>query len=220
MRLHFVCCIWSMWRPKLNDATEISLRDSLLFAVPLILCLVISGFKWDGIVWSTKKPQGRKRQPCGMDLNGQPILRDPDGRLSEIRISQRRSSGRPRRATLRPAEFFHNGAVHSLEGAVRFYVELETRPEKWHRCRADGTVVKYDDLPVAYRVNVDIKDAPFNHDLREPPGLSEAEIKDVVAFLNRLTGGSAGSLYRRREGFIGRRASGRGALMLQPTHLK
>jgi len=85
--------------------------------------------------------------------------------------------------------FFHNGAVHSLEDAVRFYVERETRPEKWYPRRADGTIVMYDDLPATYRANVDVKDAPFNHHRGEQPALSEQEIKDVVAFLNTLTDG-------------------------------
>jgi cytochrome c peroxidase len=85
--------------------------------------------------------------------------------------------------------FFHNGEVHSLEDAVRFYVERETRPEKWYPRRADGTVVMYDDLPAADQGNVDVKDAPFNRHRGEQPALSDQEIKDVVAFLNTLTDG-------------------------------
>lgn len=45
----------------------------------------------------------------------------------------------------------------------------------------------YDDLSAAYRANVDVKDAPFNHRRGENPALSEREIKDVVAFLDTLT---------------------------------
>jgi cytochrome c peroxidase len=83
--------------------------------------------------------------------------------------------------------FFHNGEVHSLEDAVRFYVERETRPQKWYPRRADGTVAIYDDLPAAHRANVDVKDAPFNRRRGEEAALSEQEIKDVVAFLKTLT---------------------------------
>jgi cytochrome c peroxidase len=83
--------------------------------------------------------------------------------------------------------FFHNGEVHSLEDAVRFYVERETRPERWYPQRADGTVAMYDDLPAVDRANVDVMDAPFNHRRGEEPALSEQEIKDVVAFLETLT---------------------------------
>jgi cytochrome c peroxidase len=85
--------------------------------------------------------------------------------------------------------FFHNGEIHSLEDAVRFYVERDTRPEKWYPRRADGTVVMYDDLPASDRGNMDITDAPFNRRRGEKPAMNEAEIKDVVAFLNTLTDG-------------------------------
>ena len=85
--------------------------------------------------------------------------------------------------------FFHNGEIHSLEDAVRFYVERDTRPEKWYPRRADGTVVMYDDLPAANRGNVDVTDAPFNRHRGEKPALSEQEIKDIVVFLNTLTDG-------------------------------
>ncbi|MFC5863522.1 cytochrome-c peroxidase [Acidicapsa dinghuensis] len=85
--------------------------------------------------------------------------------------------------------FFHNGAVHSLEDAVRFYVERETRPERWYPRRADGTVAMYDDLPPGHRAAVDVKDAPFNRHRGEKPALDEQEIKDIVAFLNTLTDG-------------------------------
>ena len=83
--------------------------------------------------------------------------------------------------------FFHNGEIHSLEDAVRFYVERDTRPEKWYPHRADGTVVMYDDLPAADAVNVDVTDAPFNRHRGEKPALNEQEIQDIVAFLKTLT---------------------------------
>jgi cytochrome c peroxidase len=83
--------------------------------------------------------------------------------------------------------FFHNGEIHSLEDAVRFYVERETRPQKWYPHRADGTIVMYDDLPAVNRTNIDVKDPPFNRRLGEKPALNPQEIKDVVAFLNTLT---------------------------------
>jgi cytochrome c peroxidase len=83
--------------------------------------------------------------------------------------------------------FFHNGEVHSLEDAVRFYVERETRPEKWYPRRADGKIAMYDDLPAADRANVDVRDAPFDRRRGAAPALTEKEIKDVVAFLKTLT---------------------------------
>jgi cytochrome c peroxidase len=83
--------------------------------------------------------------------------------------------------------FFHNGLFRSLEDVVRFYVERETRPEKWYPHKADGTVEMYDDLPPAHRANVDISDAPFNRHRGDRAALNDQEIKDVVAFLKTLT---------------------------------
>ena len=83
--------------------------------------------------------------------------------------------------------FFHNGVFHSLEDVVRFYVERETRPEKWYPHNADGTVEMYDDLPPSHHANVDVSDAPFNGHRGDKPALTDQEIKDVVAFLETLT---------------------------------
>jgi cytochrome c peroxidase len=85
--------------------------------------------------------------------------------------------------------YFHNGVIHSLEDAVRFYVERETRPENWYPRGVNGVVVKYDDLPAGHRANVDVKDAPFNRHRGGQPALNKREIEDVVAFLRTLTDG-------------------------------
>jgi cytochrome c peroxidase len=85
--------------------------------------------------------------------------------------------------------FFHNGVFHSLEDVVRFYVERDTRPEKWYPRKADGTVEMYDDLPSADHANVDVNDAPFDRHRGDEPALNDQEIKDVVAFLKTLTDG-------------------------------
>jgi cytochrome c peroxidase len=95
--------------------------------------------------------------------------------------------------------FFHNGEVRSLEDAVRFYVERETRPEKWYPRRADGKIAMYDDLPAAYRANVDIKDAPFDRKRGESPALTEKEIDAVVVFLQTLTDNYEPVAIRHRE---------------------
>ena len=47
--------------------------------------------------------------------------------------------------------FLHNGALHSLEDVVRFYAERDTQPQKWYPRASDGSVLKFDDLPAAYR---------------------------------------------------------------------
>ncbi len=85
--------------------------------------------------------------------------------------------------------FFHNGVIHSLEDVLRFYVERETKPEKWYPQRRDGTLNKYDDLPEANRANVDVIDAPFDRKRGDAPALNDSEIQDVIAFLKTLNDG-------------------------------
>ncbi len=84
--------------------------------------------------------------------------------------------------------FFHNGIFHRLEDAVRFYAERDTHPQKWYPRAADGIVVKFDDLPAPYQRNLDTQ-APFDRHLGDPPALTDADIRDIVAFLNTLTDG-------------------------------
>jgi cytochrome c peroxidase len=85
--------------------------------------------------------------------------------------------------------FFHNGVFHSLTDVMRFYVERETNPAKWYPKLANGEVDRYNDLPPEYRRNVDVADAPFDRKQGDRPALDDAEIADVIAFLNTLTDG-------------------------------
>ena len=85
--------------------------------------------------------------------------------------------------------FFHNGVFHSLGDVLHFYVERETKPEKWYPRGKDGQVVKYDDAPANNRANVDITDAPFDRKLGDAPALTDDEIKDVISFLKTLNDG-------------------------------
>lgn len=85
--------------------------------------------------------------------------------------------------------FFHNGAVHSLEDAVRFYAERDTSPQRWYGAKLDHGW-QLNDLPALYRANLD-REAPFDRRPGEPPALSDAEIEDIVAFLRTLTDGYA-----------------------------
>jgi len=84
--------------------------------------------------------------------------------------------------------FFHNGAVHRLQDAVRFYAERDTRPQNWYPRAADGTIRKFDDLPPEYQGNLD-REAPFDRHPGDPPALSNGDIEDLVAFLRTLTDG-------------------------------
>ncbi|HLK91841.1 MAG TPA: cytochrome c peroxidase [Polyangia bacterium] len=105
--------------------------------------------------------------------------------------------------------FFHNGAMHSLEQAVRFYATRDTRPELWYptvggRAKAKpdadfpryglvtaqyvgGRVEKYDDLPAAYQKNLD-KQLPLDGRARGAKDpLNEQQIGDLLCFLQALT---------------------------------
>jgi cytochrome c peroxidase len=86
--------------------------------------------------------------------------------------------------------FFHNGAVHTLREAIAFYVERDTDPGKWYPRDAAGRVEKFDDLPAAYRDNINME-PPFGPRPGNVPALSAGEIDDVIAFLNTLTDGYA-----------------------------
>lgn len=78
--------------------------------------------------------------------------------------------------------FFHNGVVHDLGDAVRFYATRDSDPARWYGRDAHGRVRWFDDLPERYRGNIR-RDAPFGTTRR----LSEADVRDIVAFLATLT---------------------------------
>jgi len=89
-----------------------------------------------------------------------------------------------RNVALRRA-FFHNGAVHSLDQVLAFYAERDTNPGKWY-AKSGGRVDAFDDLPAAYRKNVD-QERPFGGKPGAAPALNAAEIRDIIAFLKTLT---------------------------------
>ena len=84
--------------------------------------------------------------------------------------------------------FYHNGTEHDLRQAVVFYIERDTRPEKWYPRGADGRVLKFDDLPAQYHDNINME-PPFGGHPGDAPALSPVEIDDIVAFLKTLTDG-------------------------------
>jgi cytochrome c peroxidase len=107
--------------------------------------------------------------------------------------------------------FFHNGAMHSLEQAIRFYNTRDTMPELWYptiggraKERPDprfpgyglittqyvgGRIQKYDDLPEAYRGNIDPQMPLDGRRAGSKPPLSEQQIADLICFLETLTDG-------------------------------
>ena len=88
--------------------------------------------------------------------------------------------------------FFHNGGFHTLDGVLRFYAERDSAPAKWY-AKAAGHAVPFDDLPAAYRANVDRVDTPFTRKLGDKPALSARDIDDLLAFLRTLDDGFAAS---------------------------
>jgi cytochrome c peroxidase len=92
-----------------------------------------------------------------------------------------------RNVAVRPV-FFHNGFVKSLGDAVRFYVERDAAPQRWYPMGVDGAVIKFDDLPLRYRNNVDAS-PPFGVPIGAKPVLGDAQIADLTAFLETLTDG-------------------------------
>ena len=86
---------------------------------------------------------------------------------------------------------FHNGVFKSLKTALTFYVQRDTHPEKWYPLKSDGSVDRFNDLPDAYKANVNTTEAPYNRQPGDVPALSDAEVDDVVAFLHTLSDGFA-----------------------------
>jgi cytochrome c peroxidase len=126
-----------------------------------------------------------------------PANRNPkyfdEGLCGPLRTDQRRQTaycGLFKTPTLRNvaarAVFFHNGRFHDLRQVLEFYVQRDTNPGRWYPTNGGG-VNKFDDLPMALRVNVDVIDAPLTRGAGDSPMWNEADIDDVLAFLQTLT---------------------------------
>ncbi len=85
--------------------------------------------------------------------------------------------------------FFHNGVFHSLREVQDFYNYRDTEPGRVYPHAADGTVARFDDIPPAYRRNVDVEDPPFDRHLGDQPAMTPEEELDIIAFLRTLTDG-------------------------------
>jgi hypothetical protein len=60
-------------------------RDTLLVAVPFVICLIFSIFRLDGLFFKSGKSSNNSfgRPPRGVTPAGQQIFTDPDGRVVE-----------------------------------------------------------------------------------------------------------------------------------------
>jgi len=83
--------------------------------------------------------------------------------------------------------YFHNGAFESLSDAVKFYASRDTNPENWYPKKSGGAVDKFNDLPAAYKDNVNHDEVPYDRMPGERPRLNDKEIDAIVAFLRTLT---------------------------------
>jgi len=87
------------------------------------------------------------------------------------------------------APYFHNGRFATLQDALRFYVRRDTNPEDFYPLDAGGQPLKFNDLPAEYQANVNTTEVPYNRRPGDIPALGDADIEDVIAFLNTLTDG-------------------------------
>ena len=85
--------------------------------------------------------------------------------------------------------FFHNGVFHTLQEVMDFYNDRDVAPEEIYPRNPDGTVAKFNDIPPAYRANVDIVDPPLDRHLGDAPAMTAQDKADIIAFLQTLTDG-------------------------------
>jgi cytochrome c peroxidase len=85
--------------------------------------------------------------------------------------------------------FFHNGVFHSLQAVLDFYNNRDVAPEMVYPRAADGSIDKFDDIPLPYRANVDVVDPPLNRHPGDAPAMTARDEADIIAFLQTLTDG-------------------------------
>jgi cytochrome c peroxidase len=86
-----------------------------------------------------------------------------------------------RNVAVRP-RFMHNGAFSKLRDVVAFYATRSTNPDLWYPHGA-----QFDDVPDAYRRNVNTLTLPYNRHAGDAPALDDEDIDAIVAFLGTLT---------------------------------
>ncbi|MES2102976.1 MAG: cytochrome c peroxidase [Pseudomonadota bacterium] len=78
--------------------------------------------------------------------------------------------------------YMHNGVFTSLRDVVKFYATRATSPKDWYK-----SGVKFEDVPVQYRGNVNVNSVPYNRPEGSKPALNDEEVDYIVAFLKALT---------------------------------
>jgi cytochrome c peroxidase len=166
----------------------------------------LSDFSFEaiGVPRNPRIPANRDRGYADLGLCGP--QRDDHARFSEF-------CGLFKTPTLRNVAtrraLFHNGVIHSLEQAIQFYNTRDTHPELWYptvggraKPRPDpgfpryglittqyvgGTVQKFDDLPAAYRQNLDNQLPLDGRAAGSAPPMTEQQVHDLICFLGTLT---------------------------------
>lgn len=128
-------------------------------------------------------------EPTRFDLG---LCKRPDvGELAPSEVDVNSLCGAFKVPTLRnvavTGPYYHNGAIASLRDAVAFYFTRDTHAKRWFPKLATGEVDKFDDLPGAYKANVNASEAPYDRKPGEKPRASDREIDALVAFLKTLT---------------------------------
>jgi hypothetical protein len=73
----------------MHDTILLSGPDTFLVTIPFLGMLLVSLFRLDEHFAAPRKVGRRRRPPCGLDLDGRPIVCDPDGRpWSTPRLSE------------------------------------------------------------------------------------------------------------------------------------
>jgi len=84
------------------------------------------------------------------------------------------------------APYFHNGAIATLRDAVAFYATRDTDPKRWYPTLKTGEPDKFNDLPSAYKANVNVEEVPYDRKPGQKPRLDDRDVDALVAFLNTL----------------------------------
>jgi cytochrome c peroxidase len=85
--------------------------------------------------------------------------------------------------------YFHNGVFNNLVDVINWYNTRDTNPSAWYPT-VNGVVQKFNDLPPAYRANLDSTDVPFDGlAVGDTPHMSAQDVADLKCFLETLTDG-------------------------------
>jgi hypothetical protein len=105
------CGFCAKQEATMEEQLLISGKDTLLIAIPFAFILMFSILRLDQIVAAPKGALRGRRLACGLDERGEPVLRDPDGRLSGPPRGKRKHS--LRKGTRLPA------ACNSIPGGAK-----------------------------------------------------------------------------------------------------